>query len=200
MVHRNRTILCSGQQIALHLRSAAVPDQVPDRSRDHHKLAGCRAPLPFGTWYQLLCQNCFQCHGQLQTDLRLLIFREHPYNPVYAVDCGVCMKSRKNQVPGFCRHQRGLDGFRCPHLTDQDHIRVFPQGCVEPMLIVFYIHAHLTLVDDGALRGIHILDRVLQRNDMNGPCLVDLVQNGCQGSGLSASGFTGHQNNALIPA
>ena len=66
------------------------------------------------------------------------------------------------------------------------------------MLIVFYIHAHLTLVNDGPLRGIHVLDRVFQGDDVDGSCLVDLIQNGWQGSGLSASGFTGHQNNALI--
>ena len=109
------------------------------------------------------------------------------------------MDRGKNEMTCLCSRQRRLDRLRGTHLTDQDHIRIFPERRVESLLIILHIGADLPLVDDRALRRVDIFDGILQRNNMKRPLPVDLLQDRCQRRGFSASGLPGHKNDPFIP-
>src|SRR5690606_15454636 len=59
------------------------------------------------------------------------------------------------------------------------------------------VTVHLALVDQALLRGVHELDRVLDREDVRVLVLVDVVEHRRQGGRLARAGRAGHQDQAL---
>src|SRR5690606_40090484 len=56
---------------------------------------------------------------------------------------------------------------------------------------------HLALVDQALLRGVHELDRILDREDVRVLVLVDVVEHRRQGGRLARAGRPGDQDQAL---
>ena len=97
------------------------------------------------------------------------------------------------------RRERRLDRLRRPHLPDQDHIRILTEGGVKSCLIIFHICSDLALIDDGTFRRIHVLDRILQRDDMKRSRRVNLFQDRRERRRFSASRLACHKDDPLIP-
>ena len=106
------------------------------------------------------------------------------------------MQGGKHQMTGFRGGKGGFDGIEVPHFADEDHIRVLTEDGPEAVGIGAGIGPDLPLVDDAFVRGVHILDGVLQGDDMGLTGMVDPVQHGSQGGGLTGAGFAGDQHNA----
>ena len=106
------------------------------------------------------------------------------------------MQGGEDQVAGLGGGEGRLDGVQVPHLTDEDHIRVFPKDGAQAVGIAMGIGADLALVDDAFIRVVHIFDGVFQGNDVGVPCMVDAVQDGGQSCGFAGTGLAGDQHNA----
>src|SRR5436190_2094377 len=60
------------------------------------------------------------------------------------------------------------------------------------------VDAHFSVVDQAALRLVHELDRVLDRDDVVLAVLVGVVDDGGQRGGLAGAGRPRHQDQALV--
>ena len=110
------------------------------------------------------------------------------------------MKRCKNKMPRLCSRHRCINGLRIPHLTDQNDIRIFSKRCAEAIRIGLCIGSDLPLIDNALIRLIHILDRILERDDMLTSRMIDLVQNRRKGGRFSGARLAGHQNNSPLIA
>jgi hypothetical protein len=70
---------------------------------------------------------------------------------------------------------------RSPHLADEDDVWVLTQDRPQAVRIALRVSPHLPLVDDALIGLVDVLDRVLQRDDVLLPFVVDLVDDGGQG-------------------
>ena len=171
-----------------------LPDQVPDRRvRDHH-LEGEDAPVPARPGDEDLGDDPLEDEGELRADLRLLVGREHVEDPVDRLDARVRVEGREHEVAGLRDGERRLDRFQVPHLADEDDVGVLPKDVFERLLEPLRIGVDLPLVHEALLVRVEILDRVLDRDDVLLPLVVDLVDHRREGGRLSGSGRPGHQN------
>ena len=60
------------------------------------------------------------------------------------------------------------DGLLVAHLADQDHVGVLAEHAPHGLGEALGIGADLALVDDRALVGVEVLDRILERDDVLG--------------------------------
>ena len=90
-------------------------------------------------------------------------------------------------MPGFRSCQRCGNRFIIPHFPYQNDIRILTQGRAQSGGKRGNIPSHLSLMDQRLLSFIHILNRILYRNDMLRPGGIHIVNHGRQGSGLTAS-------------
>ncbi len=104
------------------------------------------------------------------------------------------MQGSKSQMPGFRDVQGRIHRLQIPHLSDHDHIRILPQSIFKSTGKGRGVGVDFSLVDERGIMSMEILDRILNRQDVTMPFLVDLVDQSCQGSGFSAAGGTGHQD------
>ena len=85
------------------------------------------------------------------------------------------MDGGEYQMAGLRCYQGSFNGLRGTHFSDEDHIRVLSQGSIQSVFVIFYVHANLSLVDNGFFRCVNILNRIIQCNNMKRSCLVDLI-------------------------
>ena len=102
----------------------------------------------------------------------------------------------EHQVAGFRGAQRDLDRFAVAHFADENDLGRLAQGGAQPAGESVKIGAQLALIEGGAFVGMHEFDRVFQRDDVDGPGVVDLVQNCSQGGGFAGAGGAGDQHQA----
>ena len=106
------------------------------------------------------------------------------------------MKSRKGQMTCLGDTQGGLNCFIITHLTNKNHIRVFPQDRSQGVGIGEGIGEELSLVDDGPLGNKVIFNRVFNRHNMDIPLVIDVVQHAGNTGRFAAAGRTGDQDQA----
>ena len=85
------------------------------------------------------------------------------------------MERGKGKVARFSDGQRRFDGFQVPHFAHEHHIGVLPENIFQRILERLRIGIDLTLVHQAFLMRMQVFDRVLDRDDMFLPLVVDLV-------------------------
>ena len=108
------------------------------------------------------------------------------------------MQRREDEVAGLGGGQRGLDRGEVTHLADQDDVRVLTQDGAQALRVGLRVGADLALIDDALVRRVDVLDRILQRDDVLVPRMIDLIEDRRQRRGLTGAGFTGDQHDALL--
>ena len=108
------------------------------------------------------------------------------------------MQRREDEVAGLGGGQRGLDRGEVTHLTDQNNVRVLTQDGAQALRVGLRIGADLALIDDALVRRVDVLDRILQRDDVLVPRVIDLIEDCRQRRRLTGAGFTGDQHDALL--
>src|SRR5690606_41427303 len=78
----------------------------------------------------------------------------------------------------FRRGQREADRLEVAHLADEDDVGVLAQRRAQRLAEAERIAMHLALVHERALALVHELDRVLDRDDVIGLVVVDVVYHG----------------------
>src|ERR1700704_5620870 len=97
-------------------------------------------------------------------------------------------------MPGLCGHERNLDGGAIAHFTDQNYFRRLTQRGAESGWIIIEIVAEFALVEGGLEFRVNEFNRVLERDDVDGLGLIDLVENASQRGRFSAARGAGHQD------
>ena len=95
-----------------------------DVLRDDHDFDRGNAAGNVRSLHQAHRNNGAQHGGQLQADLTLLVGRKDGDGAVNGLDRVQCVQGAENQMTGFGRHERRLDGFQVAHFSDQDHVRI----------------------------------------------------------------------------
>ena len=198
VVHRDGALVGAREHEALHLWRLALADQVLDRLGDDHDLCCHDAAMAVRAHEELLAEDGLQGRRELQADLSLPCLREHAHDTVDGVHGAVCVQCRENEVSGLGSGQRRLDRGEVTHLADQDDIRVLTQDGAQALRVGLRISADLALIDDALVRRVDVLDRVLQRDDVLVPRVIDLVEDRRQRRRLTGAGFTGDQYDPLL--
>ena len=147
---------------------------------------------------ELLTEDGPERRRELQANLALPGLREHAHDSVDRVHGAVRVQRREDEVAGLGGSQGGLDRREVTHLADQDDIRVLPQDGAQALRVGLRIGADLALIDDALIRRVDVLDRVLQRDDVLVPRMIDLIKDRRQRRRLTGAGFTGDQHDALL--
>ena len=92
----------------------------------------------------------------------------------------------------------GLEGFAIPHLAHENHVRILPQGGLEAGGEVGHVDAHLALAEGALPVGKEVLDRILQRDHVQGLRLVEVAQHRRQRGALPGAGGTANEDQALV--
>ena len=87
LIHGDHTQFPVGLHDAGQLVGFALTDQIADRMIGMHDLKSCHTVLAVRCRDQLLGYDCFQCVGQLDTDLLLLMWWEDIDHTVYGAGC-----------------------------------------------------------------------------------------------------------------
>ena len=90
----------------------------------------------------------------------------------------------------------GGDGLVVAHLANEDHVRVLTQSTAQGGGKAGHVAAHLALMDQSFFAFIHVLDGVLDGQDVVGAVLVDVVDHRGQRRGLAAARGAGDQDQA----
>ena len=88
-------------------------------------------------------------------------------------------------MPGFSSADRQLDGFQIAHFSHQDDVGVFPQGCSQCIGETAGVFVELALMHQALIALVHEFDRILDREDVFRPAVVDVIQQGRQGGGFA---------------
>ena len=104
-----------------------------------------------------------------------------------------CSEDKVAGLGGFERDARGLE---ISELADEDDIGVFAERGAERGREALGVAADLTLVDEGSLVLVDVLDRVLNGDDVDGSLAIDEVDERREGGGLAASGGPGDEDEA----
>src|SRR3970040_3172548 len=100
-------------------------------------------------------------------------------------------------MAGLRGGQRQADGLQVAQLADQDVVGVLAQRRAQRLVEAVGVAVYLALVDQALLRGMHELDRILDRQDVRVFALVDVVDHRRQRGRLARSGRAGDQDQAL---
>ena len=114
--------------------------------------------------------------GELHAHLVLLLGREDVDDAVDRLRRALGVQRREDEVPGLGGGERGRDRLEVAHLADEDHVGVLAQRRAERLGEGRRVGADLALVDDAALVPVQELDRVLDREDVLVPGVVDVVE------------------------
>ena len=111
--------------------------------------------------------------GELDPDLLLAEGREHVDDSVDGLGGVVGVERREHQVAGLGQRQCELDRLEVAHLTHEQNIGVLPQRRAQSPLERRAVEADLALVHRGKVVLVHVLDGVLDREDVERTGLVD---------------------------
>ena len=127
LIHGDHTQFPVGLHDAGQLVGFALTDQVADRMIGMHDLKSCHTVLAVRCRDQLLGYDCFQCVGQLDTDLLLLMWWEDIDHTVYGAGCTDRMQGGQYQMSGLRCRNSYTDGLEVTHLSDQNDIGIFTE-------------------------------------------------------------------------
>ena len=146
---------------------------------------------------QALGDDARERAGELDPDLRLLVAREHVDDAVEGLAGVVRVQRGEHEVAGLGDRERGLDRLGVAHLADEQDVGVLPEGRSQRPLERVAVDADLALVDRRPLVAVHVLDRVLDGDDVARVALVDLVDHRGERRRLARTGRAGDEHEAL---
>ncbi len=100
-------------------------------------------------------------------------------------------------MAGFGSLHGDAHGLDIAHLTDEDDIGRLAHGILERRPEAVGVNADLALADDALLVAVHVLDRILDGDDVGPARAVDHVNHGRQRRGLPAASRPRNQDQAL---
>ena len=104
----------------------------------------------------------------------------------------------EHQVSRLRRLDGNRNGLEIPQLADQHDVRIFAQRRPQRVLERIGVRVHFALIDQALLVFVHELDRVLDRDDVILPRLVDVIDHRAERRRLPRSGRSGDQHQALV--
>ena len=134
--------------------------------------------------------------GELHPDLSLLGGREDVDDAVDRARRALRVQGREHEVTGLGRGQRGRDRLEVAHLADEDHVGVLAERAAQRLGESLRVGADLALVHDRGLVLVEELDRVLDRDDVQRPALVDRVDHRRERRRLTGARRAGHEDEA----
>lgn len=132
--------------------------------------------------------------AKLGTDLLLLGWREDINDAVNRLGRVYGMQRTEYQVARFRSRDGKLDRLQVPHLADQNHIRILSHDVLESVSKRMRVGSQLTLIDDGPLILMDILNGIFNRHHVAWHGLINVVDKRGEAGGLPASRRPGHQN------
>ena len=177
--------------VALRRRDVLVDRRRGDLLRhDATELPFCRVLTPA----EGLGKDSDQTPRELYSDLRLLFRWEDIDHPVHGLGGGAGVQGSENEMSGFGGAHGQLDGLQIPHLTHQDHVRVFAQSCAQGVSKAAGVFIQLALVNKTFVAFVGELDWIFDGEDVLAAGVIDVIQQSRQGCRLAGSGRTGHQH------
>ena len=152
-----------------------LADQVGDGGGDHQELITGDAAGLVHAGAQHLADDRQERRGELHAHLLLLVGREGVNDSVDGAGGARGVQGAEHQVAGLCGADGGLDGLEVTHFADEDHVRVLSQRALQRLGERGDVDAQLALVDHRLLVVVVVLDRVLHRDDVAFPVVVDVV-------------------------
>ena len=107
------------------------------------------------------------------------------------------MQGPEHEVAGLGERQGELNGLRVAHLTDEDDVGVLAQRRAQGARERISVEPDLPLVHGRGLVPVHVLDRILDGEDVQGPPGVDVVDQRGQRRRLAGSGRAGDEHESL---
>ena len=106
------------------------------------------------------------------------------------------VQRREHEVPGLGCGERGRDRLEVAHLADEDHVGVLAERRAQRLGERRRVLADLALVDDARPVVVQELDRVLDREDVLVPGVVDVVEQRGERRRLAGAGRAGDEHEA----
>ena len=193
LVERLHALPLAGLDRRVHLRDLVLADQVADgRGRDHDLVRSDAAAAK--SLQQRLRDDRAQRLREHRAHHFLLRRREHVDHAVDRLRRRAGVQRAEHEMAGLGRGQREPDRLEVAHLADQDDVGILAQGRAQRLAEAERVAVHLALVDQAALRLVHELDRVLDRDDVLGAVDVDVVDHARERGRLARAGRAGHQH------
>ena len=108
------------------------------------------------------------------------------------------MQGREHELRHLGGRDRGADGVRVAHLTQQNHVGALAHRGTQRLRVGGNIGWDLALRDDALAVTVHVLDGVFHRDDMVVTGLVHMVEDAGERGGLTAACGAGHQHHAAL--
>ena len=143
---------------------------------------------------QALRNDPAQRFRKADADLLLLFLVEHTDDAVDRLAGVDRVQRAQDEVAGFCGGQADFDGFAIAHFADENHLRRLAQGGAQTRGKGTEVASHFTLVEGCLSLRMNEFDRIFQRDDVDGLCFVQFIQQRGQGRGFSRSGCAGDQD------
>ena len=90
------------------------------------------------------------------------------------------MQCAQNEVTGFGRAQRDLDGVTIAHFADKNDLGGLAQGRAQTVSKIIKIGPEFALVESGFGMRVNEFDRIFESDDMDRLGLIDLMKNRSQ--------------------
>src|ERR1043165_5510554 len=135
---------------------------------------------------------------EARADLRLLVFREDADDAVDGLGGVDGVQRGEDEVPGLGGLHGDLDGLDVAHLADEDDLRGLPQRGAQREREGLRVRADLALVHGRLEMLVHVLDGVLDGDDVIRVVAVDLVDERGQRGGLAGAGRPGDEDDAVL--
>src|SRR5688572_9489431 len=182
----------------LDLMHLALEDQVGDQGGVQHDL-DCRSPpLALLLRDKPLRNQRADVERQVHQHLVLTLFREEVDDAVERLVGAVGVQRRHAQVTGLGKGDGVVHGVAVADLADQDHVRGLAQRVLERRVPRVGVHAHFALGDDAVLVVVHVLDRVLDGDDVPVAVLVAITDHRRERRGFPRARAAHHDDEAAL--
>ncbi len=128
-----------------------------------------------------------------------MVGREDVDDPVDRLCCVIGVQGREDQMPGLGDGQGRRDGLQVAHLADLDDVGILAKRRPQRAGEIVRVGPDFALDDHRAVVTVHVLDRILDRDDVDGTSPIDLVEHGRHGRRLARPGRAGHEDEPVGP-
>jgi hypothetical protein len=147
---------------------------------------------------QTLRNHCLQIEREVQQNLRVRRLRKEIEDALNRLAGVVGMQGGNTQMAGFGVMHCVLHGLAVANFADHDHAGRFAHGVAQGFVVRQGIESHLSLGHQGALVRMHILDGILDGENVTRNARVAVVeQSGQRGGFAGACGAHGQYQSTL---
>ena len=171
-----------------------LPDQVADRVVGHQDLERGRPAAAVGGRHEVLRDDALERRRELDAHLALLLGGEDVDDAVDRGRRALGVQRREHEVPGLGRGERGRDRLEVAHLADEDHVGVLAERGAQPLAEPGTSEPISRWLTMQRWCQVQELDRVLDREDVLGRVVVDLVDQRRERRRLARPGRAGHEH------